>query len=83
MALFYTYDGMVDSYDPQWLQGDFNTLSGLFDRVGLRKNFGKYIGMVCHPFQAAGNLLEVVYGRRVTGEGPTYMNSLKGQVSCR
>ena len=35
VALFYTYDGMVDSYDPQWLQGDFNTLAGLFDRVGL------------------------------------------------
>ena len=83
VALFYTYDGMVDSYDPQWLQVDLNTLVGLFDRVGLRKNFGKTVGMVCHPFQAAGDLLEVVYGRRVTGEGPTYMNSLKGQVSCR
>ena len=75
--LFYTYDGMVDSYDPQWLQGDFNTLAGLFDRVGLQTNFEKTVGMVCHPFQAAGNLLEVAYGRRVTGEGHTYSNSLK------
>ena len=45
--------------------------------------FGKNVGMVCHPVQAAGDLLEVEYGRRVTGEGPTYRKSLKGQVSCR
>ena len=83
VALFYTYNGMVDSYDPQWLQGDFNTLSGRFDRVGLQKTFGKTAGMVCHPFQAAGDLLEVVYGGRVKGEGHTYRKSLKGQVSCR
>ena len=56
-ALFYADDGMVDLSDPQWIQGAFNTLVGLFDRVGLRKNFGKTVGMVCHPFQAAGNLL--------------------------
>ena len=72
VALLYTYDGMVDLYDPQWIQGDFNTLVGLFDRVGLQTNVGKTVGMVCHPFQAAGNLLEVAYGRRVTGEGHTY-----------
>ena len=83
MALFYTYDGMVDLYDPQWLQGAFNTLVSLFDRVGLRTNFGKTVGMVCHYFQAAGNLMEVEYGRRVTGEGPTYRERLKRQVSCR
>ena len=39
--------------------------------------------MVCHPCQVAGNQLEAAYGRRVTGEGPTYRERLKGQVSCR
>ena len=34
-ALFYADDGMVTSPDPVWLQGAFNTLLGLFDRVGL------------------------------------------------
>ena len=48
-ALFYADNGMVDSSDPQWIQGAFNTLVGLFDRVGLRTNFGKTFGMVCHP----------------------------------
>ena len=33
--LFYAEYGMVASSDPRWLQGFFNTLIGLFDRVGL------------------------------------------------
>ena len=39
-------------------------------------------GMVCQPCQAAGNLSEAAYGRRVTEEGPTYRERLKGQVAC-
>ena len=54
-ALFYVDDGMVASSDPQWLQGAFNTLVGLFDRVGMRTDFGKIVGMVCRPCQAVGN----------------------------
>ena len=81
-ALLYTDDGMVASSDPQWLQGAFNTLFGLFDRVFLRTNVGKTVGMVCHPCQSSGNLSEAAYIRRVSGEGPTYVERLKGQVTC-
>ena len=35
-TLFYTDDCMVAPLDPYWIQGAFNTLVGLFDRVGLR-----------------------------------------------
>ena len=55
-ALFYADNGMVALSDPCWLQGAFNTLVGLFDRVGLRANYRKTVGMVCHPCKAAGNL---------------------------
>ena len=48
-ALFYADDGMVASSDPRWLQGVFNTLVGLFDRVGLRTNIGETVGIVFHP----------------------------------
>ena len=71
-ALFYVDDGMAALSDPFWLQGAFNTLVGLFDRVGLRTNSGKTFGMVCNPCQAAGNLSTAEYRRRVTGVGPTY-----------
>ena len=55
-ALLYSDDGMVATSDPGWLQGTFNTLVGLFDRVGLQKNVWNTVGMVYHPCQAAGNL---------------------------
>ena len=71
-ALFYANDCMVASLEPGWLQGAFNTLLGLFDRVGLRTNVGKTVGMVCHPCQVAGNLTTEAYGRSITGVGPTY-----------
>ena len=34
-ALFYTDNSMVASSDTRWIQGEFSTLVGLFDRVGL------------------------------------------------
>ena len=70
-VLFYTDDGMVALSEPRWLQGAFNTLVGMFDRVGLRKNIRNTVKMVCHLCQAAGNLSTEAYGRRVTGVGPT------------
>ena len=70
--MFYADDGMVASLDPAWLQGAFNALVGLFDRVGLQKNVRKTVGMVCHPYQAAGKITKAAYGRRITWEGKSY-----------
>ena len=53
-SLYYADDGMVASSDPRWLLGEFSTLVGLFNRVGLQDNVSKTVGMVCRPFQAAG-----------------------------
>ena len=39
--------------------------------------------MVCCPYQEVGNQLEAAYGRQITGEGPTYRDRQKGQVSYR
>ena len=82
-ALFYADDGMVISLDPAWLQGAFTALVGLFDRVGLRTNFGKTVSMVCHPCHAgAGNRTEEAYGRRITGEGRSYAERQRERVEC-
>ena len=32
-ALFYAKDRMVASTDPGWIQSEFDTLMGIFDRV--------------------------------------------------
>ena len=48
-ALFYADDGTVASSGPRWLQWAFNTIVGLFDRVGLHTNVGKTVSMTCRP----------------------------------
>ena len=65
--MFYADDGMVALLDPVWIQGAFNAQVGLFYRVGLQTNVGKTVGMVCHPYQAAGNITKAAYWRRITG----------------
>ena len=82
-SLFYADDGMVSLSDPRCLQGAFSTLVGLFDRMGLRNNFRKTVGMVCRPCQAAGTQSESAYRRRMTGEGPSYWEQQTGRVQCR
>ena len=72
---------MVASSDPCWIQGAFNNLVGLFDRVGLRTNVGKTASMVCRSFHAAGNQSEAAYKRQIIGKGPTYKDSQKVRVS--
>ena len=44
--------------DPLWIQEYFSTLVGLFDRVVLKTNIGKTVGMVCRLFQAEGTQSE-------------------------
>ena len=56
---------------------------GLFDRVGLRKNAGETVDMICRPFQVAVNQSEEAYRRRITGEGIAYWERQKGQFQCR
>ena len=46
-GLLYADDGMVAFSDPQWIQGAFSTLVGLFGRVVLWNNFGNTVCMVC------------------------------------
>ena len=66
-ALFYVEDGMVASPYTRWIQGAFDNLVRLFDRVGLRKKFRKTVGMVFCPCQAEVNQSEAAYGIRITG----------------
>ena len=80
--LFYADDGMVASSDPAWIQGAFNALVGLFDRVVLQKNVRKTVRMVCHPFQAAGNITKAAYRRRLMGEGNSYRERQRDRVEC-
>ena len=37
---------LVASTDPEWMKGAFETLTRLFERVGLRTNTSKTVGML-------------------------------------
>ena len=50
----YEDGGLVASKDPVFLQGAFDTFTGLFDRVGIWKNVRKTVGMICRPCSAVG-----------------------------
>ena len=53
-AYFYADDGLVASTQPERLHREFDVLTGLFDRVGLRNNMAKTAGMVCQPCHMPG-----------------------------
>ena len=52
IAFFYADSSLVASTDPGWIQGAFDTLTGLFGNVGLRINVGTTVGMLFHPLCA-------------------------------
>ena len=56
---------------------------GLFVRAGLKTNVGKTFGMVFRPCQAAGHQQEAAYGRKMTGEGPSYWERQRGRIQCK
>ena len=68
-AFLYDDNGILASTNPGWIQSAFDTLMGICDRLGLRTNVCKTVGMVCSPFWAAGVRADEAYNRRMTGEG--------------
>ena len=70
--------------DPAWIQGAFNALVAIFDRVGLLTNVSKTVSMVCQPCRAgAENRTEEAYSRRLMGLGKYYAERQRERVSCK
>ena len=73
---------MVALSDPLWLQWVFDAPVSLFEWVGLQTNVRKTVSMVWRPCQAAGTQSVAAYGKKMTGEGPTYRERQKERVEC-
>ena len=71
-AFFYSNDGVVVYTYLGWLQLAFDKLTGIFDRVGLRTNVRKTVGMVCQTFREYGIRADKAYTWRMTGEGRSF-----------
>ena len=67
-ALLCADNGMVTSADPVWIQSAFDTLTGMFDRVGLQLNVCNTMGMVCRTCQEVGVRSDKAYTRSITVE---------------
>ena len=65
-AFCYDDDGMVAYTDPGWIHSEFDTLTGLPDRVVLRTNVRKTVEIVFRPCWAAGVWSDEAYTRRIT-----------------
>ena len=50
--------------------------------MGLQSNVGKTVSMTCRPCPATGNQSEVAYGRKMTGDGLTYLDRKIERVEC-
>ena len=66
-ALFYADYGLVDSIDPGWIQSAFDTLTEIFDWMGMQNNIRKNVGVVCRPCRADGVWADEAYTRQMTG----------------
>ena len=70
-TFFYVVKGLIDSTKPKWLQGAFNTLTGLLEKVGLWTNIGKTDRILFRLSRAIGTQLEEAYELWMTGSGLT------------
>ena len=78
VLFFYADDGLVAYTDPGWLQSEFDTLTRIFDRVGMRKNVHKTMGMVCKPFRTAKVRADKAHTRKMTGGGTEFQGETVG-----
>ena len=58
-----------------------DALTGLFDKVGLRTNANKTMGMVCNTCKTARRKLEEPYTRMMTGVGTSFQEQQRKRVS--
>ena len=71
-AYFHAGVSLVASKRLGRLQMGLDVLTGPFDRVDLKENMEKTVGMVYQPCHASGGMSEEAYARRVTEKGPTF-----------
>ena len=64
---YYEDNGMVDSTDPVCFQFVFETMTGLFEWVGLQTNFCETVRMVFNTCRAAGVWADKSYTWQMTG----------------
>ena len=65
--MFYSYGGLVELWDLEWIQRALNVLIGLSRRVGLVANVAKYNTITCHMGAFFTGMTEEAFSRRIPG----------------
>lgn len=81
-VLFYADEGYLASRCTTWLQSSLQVLIGLFSRVGLETNISKTQSMTCFPHSIRGPLSDLVYRKRMSGEGESHWERQRARVVC-
>ena len=81
-AYFYAEDGLVAPTQPERLNREFDVLTSLFYRVGLRTNTSKTVDMVCQLCHAPCGMSEEAYAQRTKWKGPTFWDRHRRRMEC-
>ena len=65
-GVFYGDDGLIRSWDPEWIQGVINILIGIFPRLGLIANVAKSNTTTCHPGEICTGMSEEDSSQNIT-----------------
>ena len=60
----------------------FETLTGIFNRLGIRKNVRNTVGMACMPCQADRERADKAYTQKITGEERSFRERQRERVLC-
>ena len=82
-TFFYAVKGLIESTKSECLQGPFNILTGLLERVGLWNNSRMMFKILYHLCHAVRIYLKEAYKRRMTGAGLTYRARQRVRVQCQ
>ena len=80
-AIFYANYRLVASPESARLQGAFNVLTGLFDRVGLHNNEGKIVSMACRSCHTPTCVVNGVLHSASDRDSPIGGNYTRGSIA--
>ena len=81
-SVFYAKNGIFYLTQPERLHREFEVLTVLFDRVGLRTNMWKMVSMACQSCQPPGRIFVDAYERQRIETGPTFWEIQRRRVEC-
>ena len=83
-AAFFCLDsGLIESTNTEWMQGDFDTLTVLFDRMGLQEKVRNMVGILYRPCTAVGTQSEETYENWMMREVLTHLFHQRMRLQCK